>query len=341
MDDLFEELETAGGGRMLLFSDPGCGLRAVLVIDDVTLGPAAGGIRTRAYPSVRDAARDALGLARAMTLKCSIAGLDAGGAKMVVIDHPGLDRSAAFKVLGDRVEELGGLFVTAGDAGTRTGDLEVMAERTRYVHVDHGDLSGAVAEGLLGCVEACAEVRGRDGVEGLRVAIQGCGAIGAAAARRLSAAGVSLLVADIVEPNARTVAAETGAEVVRPEEILTVDVDVLSPCALGGVIDEALVPRLRAWAVCGAANNILAGPGAGRALAARGILFVPDFIASAGAVVAGVCDELGTPERTTGLIAQLRATAVDVLREAADRGVGTTEVAMERARRRIAEANPV
>lgn len=338
MEELFEMLEAAEGARMLWWSDPPSGLRAILVIDDVTLGPAAGGIRTRAYPSALSAARDALDLARAMTLKCSIAGLDAGGGKMVVLDRPELDRAAAFRVLGDRVQELGGLFVTAGDAGTRQADLEAMAERTGYVHVDHGDLSGAVADGLLGCIEACAQVRGAGNAGELTVAIQGCGAIGAAVARRLAAAGARLLVADVVGAAAEAVAARTGATVVSPEEILTAEADILAPCALGGIIDAGNVADLRVWAVCGAANNILSGAETGERLAARDILFVPDFVASAGAVIQGVCDEQGTSERAGELIAGLRTTAAEVLREAAERGVTTTQVAIEKARARIARA---
>lgn len=334
--ELWETLEAEGAARCVLWTDAPSGLRAVLVIDDLTLGPAAGGIRTRGYPSLEAAARDAARLARAMTIKCALAGLDAGGGKAVVLDHPGLDRRAAFEVLGRRVEELGGLFRTAGDLGTRAEDLAAMARHTRFVHTDERGLADAAARGLLRCIEACAAVRGRDGVAGLTVAVQGAGAIGAAVARALAAAGARVSLADLDEARARHVADETGATVVSPETILEADVDVLSPCAVGDVIDEARVERLRAWAVCGAANNVLADDAAARRLRARGVLFVPDVVASAGAVIHGIGETvMGLSDRTP-LIDHLGDTARTILERARAESRPESEVAVELARERIA-----
>jgi leucine dehydrogenase len=166
--------------RQLEWRDAASGLEAILVIDDDTLGPAAGGVRTRSYPSLAEARADAAALARAMTIKCALAGLDAGGGKCVVLDHPGLDRPRAFAELGARIAELGGGFRTAGDLGTTDADLAAMASTCAWVHAG-SDLAGAVARGVVRCIEACAAVRGVP-VAGLAVAIQGCGAIGAAAA---------------------------------------------------------------------------------------------------------------------------------------------------------------
>ena len=334
MEDALQFLESANAPRAFVYCEPSCGLRAFLVIDDLTLGAAAGGIRTQPYPRPLLALADATRLARAMTLKCSIAGVDAGGGKMVVVDHAGLDRERAFRVLGERVQELGGMFITAGDAGTRRQDLQAMAKRTRYVHVDDGDLSGAVASGLMNCLQACVDVAGRGDVGGLSVAVQGCGAIGGAVARRLAAAGARLMVADVDPRAARAVADETGAEVLDAAEILTAEVDILAPCALGGVIDEDVASKIRAWAVCGAANNILAGAAAGDVLQRRDVLFVPDILASAGAVIRGVSDEHGDG-RAEQLIAALGDSTRDVLRESMASGVPTTQVAHERAAMRI------
>lgn len=323
--------------RLLVFTDAPSGLRAYLVIDDLTLGPAVGGTRTRAYPSAAAAVQEAAALARAMTLKCALAGLDAGGAKMVVDAHPGLDRPAAFRVLGERVEELGGIFLTAGDLGTRRADLEAMATATSRVRTDEDALAAAVADGVLGCIAACASVRGREGVRGLRVAVQGCGAIGAALARRLALAGAEVLVAD-VDPQAvaRTVTA-TGAGVTSPEEILLADVDVVAPCAVGGVIDHGIAAGLRAWAVCGAANNALADPSVGATLADRDVLHVPDVIASAGAVIHGVCAVRGDG-RAAELVAGLGRTAREVLEAARSTGRTAVDIARERAEERIRAA---
>ena len=157
-----EDLDAAGTARCLLWRDPPSGLTAVLVIDDLTLGPGAGGVRTRAYPGLAAAVAEASALARAMTRKCALAGLAAGGAKAVVLDHPGLDRPAAFRALGRLVAELGGLFRTAGDLGTTAADLAAMAETCPYVHPEEGGLTEAVARGLVGCARACARARGRD-----------------------------------------------------------------------------------------------------------------------------------------------------------------------------------
>lgn len=334
---MFEIMDSEGASRCYFWRDSGSGLRAVLVVDSVALGPAAGGIRTWHYPTVEAAVRDAARLARAMTIKCAISGLDAGGGKGVVLDHPGLDRKQAFARLGAFVEELGGLFRTAGDLGTTAEDLTAMAEHCSYVHTEEEDLSAAVARGATRCIEACAAVRGRS-LAGLRVAVQGCGAIGAALASALRAASVEVVVADIDRARAETLAGEIDARIAEPDEILTEDVDVIAPCAIGGVVTEALVAELRAWAVCGAANNILAGPTVARALAARGVLHVPDVVASAGAVVDGIGRTvMNLPDRTP-LIDALGQTARELLEATPSSGRTTEELAVERALARVERA---
>lgn len=337
MDELFEALHETGARHTVLWSERESGLRAVLVLDDLTLGPAAGGVRTQPYPSVRDAIADAARLARAMTIKCSLAGLDAGGAKVVVIDHPGLQRPQAFEQLGRRIDELGGIFMTGPDLGTSHADLAAMARWSPFVHTGEGVFADALARGLLRCIEACAAERGIDSVEGLRVAVQGCGSIGAAAARTLTAAGMKLFVADVKEARARKLADEVGAEVLDPEDILTSDVDIVAPCAVGGVLTLPKAEALRAWAVCGGANNVLAEPRVDEILLARGILHVPDTIASAGAVIEGMGKSaMHLPDRQP-LIDRLGQTAREVLREARETGRPSSQVAEARARKRIDE----
>lgn len=323
--------------RVVLWRDAASGLEAILVIDDVTLGPAAGGVRTRAYLSGLDALTEVAGLARAMTIKCALAGLAAGGGKCVVLDHAGLDRPRAFAILGRRIAELGGLFRTAGDLGTTSDDLAAMASRCPYVHADESNLAAAAARGLLRCLEACAAVRGV-AVAGLKVAVQGAGGIGAAVTRVLTAAGVQVFIADLDAALSVAVARETGAVLADPAEVMTLPVDVVAPCAIGGVIDAAVADSLEAWAVCGAANNILASPEAEEALVARGILMVPDAIASAGAVIEGIGRSvMHLPDRIP-LIDALGATARLVLDEAAASKVRPTAVADRLAHARIAAA---
>jgi len=334
---MFEILDSEGARRCYLWSDPDSGLRAALVIDSVALGPAAGGIRTWRYPTIEAAVRDAARLARAMTIKCAISGLDAGGGKAVVLEHEGLDRKRAFECLGERVQELGGLFRTAGDLGTTAEDLDAMARRCSFVHTDEGDLAAAVARGAVRCAEACAAVRGRE-LRGSSVAVQGCGVIGAAFARALHEVGVEVTVADVDRARAESLADELGGRVVEPAAILTADVDIIAPCAIGGVLTEEVVREMRAWAVCGAANNILAGPSVARALAARRVLHVPDVVASAGAVVDGIGRTVMGLSNRTLLIDALGNTARELLEQAAVTGRTTEELAVERALARVDQA---
>jgi len=330
-------LEDTGLERAVFVSDAPSGLRAIIAIDDLTLGPAAGGIRTMPYSNVGEALSDAAGLARAMTLKCALGGLDAGGGKAVVLDHEGLDRPRAFAALGRHVEELGGLFRTAGDLGTTATDLEAMATRTQYVHTEEVDLSAAVARGLLRCVEACCERRGVE-VEGLTIAVQGVGSIGSAVCRALADAGADLVIADLDHERAEALAALVGARTVPPEAILVEKVDILCPCAIGGVLTEAVVSALSAWAVVPAANNVLESDAAGLALHHKGVLLVPDVIASAGAVVDGIGRTVMLLEDRTLLVDRLGETAREVLSRAEVRDRPATEVARTIALERIAHA---
>ena len=334
MNELFSTLGAAKARHSIFWQDEKSGLRAVLVIDDVTLGPAAGGIRTQPYPSVHDAVLDAAKLAQNMTLKCALAGLDAGGAKVVVLDHPELDREIAFLRLGERIEELGGLFRTGPDLGTRAQDLEITAQATRYVNRDEG-FPEAVARGLVACLRACASVRGADGLAGLKIAIQGCGSIGAASARALSQLGAELVLADVNDARARTLADELGAEVCDAENVLLADVDIVAPCAVGGVLTRPKAEGLRAWALCGAANNILAERSVADVLFQRNILHVPDAIASAGAVVEGIGRTVMALDDRTHLIDGLGKTAFEVLHSALEDRRTPLSVAEDRARARI------
>ncbi len=305
--------------RFLFLSDRRSGLRAILCIDDLRAGPAAGGIRTRAYGSVEEAAAEVAGLARGMTIKCALAGLAAGGGKTVVLDHPAMDRPAAFRALGRYIEELGGRYHAAGDFGTTAADLAEAASETSYVHTNEADLTVAVGESIRRCLTVAFRRLDRGGLEGRRVAIQGCGAIGAAVARVLLDAGCSLVVADVDAERAAAVAA-LGAEVVPPETLLGVTADALVPAALGGVIDEESVETLKARVLCGAANGVVTNDTVGNRLHLRGILHVPDALGSAGAVMDGIgAAVMGLADRTP-LFDALETTTAEVLEQSADGG---------------------
>ena len=280
-------LDQLGTQRVFHYRNSALGLKAFLVVDSLVLGPAAGGVRTMAYASEGAALLDAARLARAMTIKCSLAGLDAGGAKMVVMDHPSLDRQAAFRWLGRELARID-FFHTAGDLGTRAEDLVAMAAGCERVRTNEAGLSAAVGAGVSACVAALARHRGRP-MAGLRVGVQGVGSVGAEVARELAQRGCRLVLSDRETTRAHRLAVELGAETTHPDDILSSDVDIVSPCAGGGLITCERVSRMKAWAVCGPANNELADRAAARAMHARGVLHVPSSIAGAGAVILGLC----------------------------------------------------
>ena len=336
--DLFDAL--GDSPRTLLFNDEASGLRAILCIDDLRLGPAAGGVRCWAYESAEKALLDARRLSRAMSLKCALAGLDAGGAKTVVLAGHLKDRTRAFEILGQRVEELGGLYRCAGDLGTTESDLQAMARKTTYVHTNSADLSASVARGTLRCLEALLEAHGRS-KRGLRAAVQGCGSIGSAVASALAADGAEVLVADLDAKRAERCAAASGARVVAADAILSADVDVLVPCATGQVITERIAQRTQAFGICGAANNVLANPQVALILSERGIHHVPDILASAGAVIDGIGETVMNLDRAgrESLIDGLKTTTALLLERAAQEGVPPESMAREMAKERIQAGN--
>jgi len=340
MTDIFDDLVAAAAHRVLFHHHAPSGLRAITAIDDVTLGPGFGGIRTMAYPGTAEAIADAQRLAAAMTLKCAIAGLPAGGAKTVVIDHPGMNRPEAFRQLGRYIEDLAGLYRCAGDLGTTAEDLAHVGAFTRYVNTTGEQLGTSTGIGIVNCIRACADHRGLDGLAGLRVAIQGCGLIGAGVARMLRAAGAELILADVSAPRGEALARALDASSVPADAIFAQDVDVVAPCAVGHVIDAPVAAGLRAWAICGGANNQLTAPSVADMLQARGILYVPDFLASSGAVIDGVCVSLPGAETLEYRLARLYDTARTILKDADLSGESTLAVATRIARARIAAGRP-
>ncbi len=270
------------------YSDPGSGLRAILAIHDTSRGPALGGIRTKAYPSEDQALADVLKLARAMTLKTALAGIPAGGGKVVVLEQDLRDRSAAFRVLGERIDELGGRFFTSGDLGTSLDDLAEVGKSTRHVTgPSQGDLSESTAEGVFLAAGTCLDVFGIAEWNGVRIAIQGLGQIGLRLATFAARAGAEVIAAEI-DPKRIAHAVDTlGLTIVPSDEIYDVPCEVFAPCAAGGTLNPDTIPRLQCRIVAGAANNQLHSDECGDRLAAREILYAPDFVVNSGAVIRG------------------------------------------------------
>lgn len=324
--------------RVLRISEPALGLEAVLVIDSTRLGPAAGGVRTRRYGSLDEAEVDARGLARAMTWKCALAGLEAGGGKAVILERDDWDRPRVFARLGEIIEGLQGEFRTAGDLGTTAEDLESMAGACSYVHTSASSLASSVARGWLACAQAMARVCNRPLAEE-GVLVQGCGAIGAAVARQAKAAGLSPVLADREPIRAEALAADLDARVVDSRGCLLHSAELLAPCAAGGVIGVEVAWGAKAWGVCGAANNIFAGRQPEEILRSRYIASVPDILSSAGAVIDGIGATVMGLEDRGPLIDALGTTAESVLRESIATGTIASEVAIGRARSRLATAS--
>jgi glutamate dehydrogenase/leucine dehydrogenase len=281
--------------QLVVRQDPETGLRFIVAVHSTVLGPALGGMRLKRYPGgLREALDDAMGLARTMTLKASAVGLDVGGGKSVLIDdgRPEL-REARLEGAATVIESLGGAYITAEDIGTSTADMDQLARFTRYVtgrsleRGGRGDPSPVTAESVFQALRRglCAAT-GSAEVDGRRFGIVGLGKVGYPLAARLAGAGGRILACDIHPEHGERLASEHGGEIApSAEAIMGTELDVLAPCAAGGLIDEALARSIDCRVVAGAANNPLTGRAVARTLAERGILYVPDFLANCGGLI--------------------------------------------------------
>ncbi len=339
---LFDTLDELGLRRLMAVSDPPSGLRALIAIHDTTLGPAAGGVRTRAYPDEWAALRDVTDLARTMTFKCALAGLPCGGGKVVVMDHPGLHREQAFELLGAAIESLGGLFHTAGDLGTTEDDLRAMERRSQYISCDSQgiDLEGATSRGVVLAIREAALFAGLGELAALDVIVQGVGAIGAVLVRDLVDAGARVRVSDLDPARAEAVGTMYGVEVIAPDTAVSTTCDLFAPCAVGGVIDASVAASIPTRVICGAANNPLADDSLADVLAARGVLYVPDFVANAGAVIEGMGRSVMGLDDRSGLIERIADTTRSVLEQAREHDRSPLVEARAIAQERIDEAMP-
>jgi len=287
-----ETIEADNFEKVVTLRDPETGYRGIIAIHSTKLGPAIGGTRFWNYQSEEAALTDVLRLARGMTYKNAAAGLPLGGGNAVIIgEATGAVRDAWFRVHGRFVDHFQGRFITAEDVGTSPTDMEVAARETRFVAGfagRGGDPSPWTARGVLRGIQASARQRwGRDDLRGRTVAIQGCGNVGLALARLLKDAGARLVVADVEAARAMACARNCDATVVSPEEIYDTAADVFAPCALGGILNQGTIPRLRTEIIAGAANNQLRAEPDALAIEARGILYAPDFILNAGGIISG------------------------------------------------------
>lgn len=288
--------------QVCFFSDDDTKLRAIVAIHSTALGPAAGGTRFKDYTNDALALDDALRLSRAMSYKSALAGLPCGGGKAVIVGDPGQLKSRnLLHAYGRFIDRIGTYFATGEDVGMSVADIDIVSEVTPYVggtSADQSDLAANTAEGIVHGLRAVLDHRfGQDNFSGVRVAVQGLGAVGWGVAERLHAEGASLFVTDLRPDQVKLAADTLDATPVAPDEIHSQQVEIYAPCALGGVINERSVPEIRAGAVAGAANNQLATPSAGALLAQRGILFAPDYVINAGGIISGLAAAHAMPGR--------------------------------------------
>ncbi len=307
--ELFDQMGSMGHEKVLVCSNPEVGLKAIIAVHNTVLGPGLGGCRMWPYESFDEAMMDALRLSRGMTYKAAATGLNLGGAKAVIVGDSKKDKSEELlRAFGRAVDSLGGLYITAEDVGTRMQDMEMILSETRWVtgvseaHGGSGDPSPVTAYGVLQGLKAAVEWKFKSAdLSGRKVAIQGLGNVGRYLAENLIREGAEVVGCD-VDSDAIEKARQLGVKIVEPDEIIGVECDVFSPCALGATLNPDTIPKLNCATVAGGANNQLADEDRdGKAITERGILYAPDYVINAGGLI-NVYNELNGYNRERALL---------------------------------------
>ncbi|MCH8500293.1 MAG: amino acid dehydrogenase [Aliidiomarina sp.] len=340
---LFEHKEFDNHEQVVFCHDKVTGLKAIIAVHDTTMGPALGGTRMWSYANSEEALTDVLRLSRGMTYKSALAGLPLGGGKAVIIGDAKKDKSEAFfKAYGRFVNALGGKYITAEDVNIRTSDIAIVATETAYVAGTEGkagDPSPHTAEGTyLGLKAAAKHAFGNEDLSGLKIAIQGLGAVGYDFAKYCANEGAKLIVCDVNQESVDRAVAELGAEAVSIDAIYDADVDVYAPCALGATINDETLKRIKAKVIAGSANNQLATPAHDKIVKDMGILYAPDYVINAGGVI-HVCSEAAnfSREDTAARVKAIYGTLDKIFTRASAEDRPTGEIADEMAREILAK----
>lgn len=342
---IFELLSERSHEQLVYWNEPEVGYRGIIAVHDTTMGPALGGTRFWNYDSERDAVIDALRLSRGMTYKAAITGLNLGGGKSVIWgDNKTIDREMIFRAHGRAVNSLGGRYITAEDVGTSPADMEFVSMETEHVvglPGGSGDPSPVTAYGVYRGIKASAAVRyGSDSLSGKHVVVQGLGHVGYYLCEDLVAEDAKLTVADIDPERVQRVVDDFGADVVDADAVYDVDADIFAPCALGAVVNDDTIDRLKFDVIAGAANNQLAlGNVHGPALHERGIVYAPDYVINAGGLI-NVYGEINgwAAERSKRKAGDIYNTLLRIFELAKSEGIPTHAAANKVAEGRIMEA---
>ena len=333
-----------GHERVVRAVDEAARLDAIIAIHDRTLGPAIGGCRMWTYDGEDEALTDVLRLSRGMTYKCAMAGVPFGGGKAVILGDSRTGKSEAlFRAFGRAVDALAGRYFSGEDVGVTVRDMNWAAVETPHI-LGTGDRGGDpspwTARGVFAGIETAVRRRlGHESLAGTVVAVQGAGQVGYRLCERLARAGARLIVTDISPDSARRAGDAFGAAVVAPQAIYDAEAEVFAPCALGAVIDDDTVGRLRCAVVAGSANNQLREPRHGRLLGARNVLYAPDYVINAGGLIALTLDCLPggfSKERATARTSAIGRTLAQVFARAERQGASPGEIADAIAKERIA-----
>ena len=336
--------------RVVFCRDAATGLKAIIAIHSTALGPATGGCRLWSYESDDAALHDVLRLSQGMSYKNAMAGLNFGGGKAVIIKTPDFDGSEAlYEKFGDFVEKLNGDYITAEDVGMSVSIMEMIRRRTSHVfglpaRTGHagGDPSPKTAFGVFKGIEAAVGFKlGRDELRDLTVSVQGVGHVGYYLCKYLFEAGAKLIVSDLDEGRVRRVCEEFAATAVPLDEILDQNADVLAPCALGAILDETSIPKLKVSIVAGGANNQLETQADGQRLADAGILYAPDYVINGGGIINVACEYAGDVDdaEANDLVAKIGPRLIKIFEEASASGEPTNVIADAHAREIIAAAS--
>lgn len=341
--EIFERMSVREHEQLVFWNEPRIGYKGIIAIHNTTLGPALGGTRFWNYETDAEAIEDALRLARGMTYKSALAGLNLGGGKSVIIGDPKTrNREMIFRAHGRAVESLAGRYITAEDVGTSPADMDFVHMETDHVvglMGKSGDPSPVTAYGVYQGIKAAALHKyGSDSLQGKHVTVQGVGHVGYFLCQDLAEEGAQLTVSDIDQEKVDVVVKEFGAKAVAPDEIYGVDADIFAPCALGAIINDDTLKVFNVDIIVGGANNQLLEPRHAEAVEKQGILYGPDYLVNAGGLINVYAEIEGWPaERSLRKAGEIYNTLLRILELAENEGITSAEAADRVAEERMAE----